>query len=95
MKSDYKKQIAECWPTIMQAWDEHGEKHPVIECDVVLRKVAAMPAKEYIDGLTDRTRKAALRQYEKVTAEGGIMVFVRDSKNRVLRSHVFTLDDTA
>ncbi len=20
----------------MQAWDEHGEKHPVIECDVVL-----------------------------------------------------------
>ena len=95
MTADYKKQIAEFWPTIMQAWDEHGEKHPVIECDVVLRKVAAMPAKEYINGLTDRTRKAALRQYKKVTAEGGIMVFIRDSKNRVLQSHVFTLDDTA
>ena len=95
MTADYKKQIAEFWPTIMQAWDEHGEKHPVIECDVVLRKVAAMPAKEYINGLTDRTRKAALRQYEKVTAEGGIMVFIRDSQNRVLQSHVFTLDDRA
>lgn len=95
MTTDYKKQIAEFWPTIMQAWDEHGEKHPVIECDVALRKVSALPAKEYINGLTERTRKAALRQYEKVTAESGIMVFIRDSKNRVLQSYVFTLDDTA
>ena len=65
MRSDYKKLIAEFWPTIMQAWDEHSEKHPVIECDVVIRKVAAMPAKDYIDGLTDRTRKAALRTYKR------------------------------
>jgi len=95
MTADYNKEIAEFWPTIMQAWENHGEKHPVIECDVVLRKVAAMPAKEYINGLTDRTRKAALRMYEKASAEGGIMVFIRDSKNRVFQSHVFTLDDTA
>ena len=95
MKSDYQEQIAEFWPTIMQAWDEHGAKHPVIECDVVLRRVSAMPAKEYIDGLTDRTRKAALRTYEKVTAEGGMMVFILDSKNRVLQLQVFTFDDRA
>ena len=95
MTADYDKQIAEFWPTIMQAWEEHGEKHPVIECDVVLQKVAAMPAKEYINGLTDRTRKAALREYKKVKAEDGIMVFIRDSKNQVLRSYVFTLDDPA
>jgi hypothetical protein len=94
MTSDYKKQIADFWPTIMQAWDEHGEKHPVIECDVVLGKVAAMPAREYIEGLTDRTRRAALLKYKEVTAEGGIMVFIRDSKNKVLQSHVFTLDPT-
>ena len=95
MTADYDKEIAEFWPTIMQAWEEQGEKHPVIECDVVLRKVAAMPAKEYINGLTDRTRKAALREYEKATAGGGIMVFIRDSKNQVLRSYLFTLDDPA
>ena len=95
MTADYDKEIAEFWPTIMQAWEEHGVKHPVIECDVVLRKVAAMPAKEYINGLTDRTRKAVRREYEKASAEGGIMVFIRDSKNQVLRSYVFTLDDPA
>jgi hypothetical protein len=93
--SDYKKQIAEFWPAIMRAWDEHGEKHPVIECDVILKKVAAMPAREYIEGLTERTRSATRRTYEKVTAEGGMVVFIRDSKNRVLRSHVFTREDRA
>jgi hypothetical protein len=87
---DYTEQIAELWPTIMQAWDEHGDKHPIIECDVVRRKVAAMPAKEYIDGLTERTREATRREFEEITAEGGMMVFIRDSKNCVLRSHVFT-----
>lgn len=74
----------------MQAWEEHGEKHPVIECDLVLRKVAAMPAKEYLNGLTDRTREAAFRRYEDVTAEGGFMVFVRDRKNRIWQSLAFT-----
>jgi hypothetical protein len=95
MPSDYNQQIVEFWPTIMRAWDEHGEKHPVIECDVVRRKVAAMPAKEYINGLTARTRKTTLRQYAKATAQGGMMVFMRDSKRRVLQSQVFTPVDTA
>lgn len=79
----------------MQAWDEHGKKHPVIECDVVIRKIAAMPAKEYIDGLTDRTREAVRRQYNEATADGDMMVFIRDSKNQVLQSHVFTPGDKA
>ena len=91
MKSHFEEQIAEFWPTILQAWGEHGGKHPIIECDVVLRRVSAMPAKEYIDGLTDRTRKATLRTYLKATAKGDIMVFILDSKNRVLQSQVFTL----
>ena len=94
MMPDYTEQIAEFWPTIMQAWDEHGDKHPIIECDVVRRKVAAMPAKEYIDGLAERTREATRREFEEITAEGGMMVFIRDSKNRVLRSHVFTPGET-
>ncbi|MEN9974419.1 MAG: hypothetical protein RLZZ282_425, partial [Verrucomicrobiota bacterium] len=34
MTPDYTEQIAEIWPTIMQAWDEHGEKHPIIECNM-------------------------------------------------------------
>ena len=93
MTPDYTEQIAEFWPTIMQAWDEHGEKHPIIECDVDNQKVMALPAEDYLNGLTDRTRKAARRSYEKITTEGGMMVFIRDSKKQVLQSHLFTLGD--
>jgi hypothetical protein len=93
MTPDYTEQISEFWPTIIQAWVEQREKHPVIECDGVKRKVMAMPAEEYINGLTDRTRNAARRQYEKITAEGGMMLFILDSKNRILQSHLFPLGD--
>lgn len=89
MATKFEKQIAKYWPTILRAWDEHGDKHPIIEVDVVKQQVAAMPAKEYLNGLSERTREEALRQYEGVTAEGGMMVFVRDTKNRLLQSQVF------
>jgi hypothetical protein len=93
MTQDYTEQLAEFWPTIMRAWDECGKRHPIIECDLVTRKVMAMPAVEYINGLTDRTRNATRRRYDKITSEGGMMVFVRDSKMRILQSYSFTLGD--
>jgi hypothetical protein len=54
MTRDYTKQIAEFWPTIMQAWKEHAEKHPMIECDLASMTVAAYPSRDYIDGLSER-----------------------------------------
>ena len=42
MTRDDTEQIAEFWPTIMQAWGEHGDKHPIIECDVVRGKVVLL-----------------------------------------------------
>ena len=93
MRPDYTKLIEEYWPTIMRAWEEHAEKHPIIECDVVRRKVAAMPAKEYLDGLTERTREAAYLQFSEITPQGGMMVFIRDSRNKVLQSRVFMPED--
>ena len=91
--ADYEKEIEQFWPTIMQAWGEHGDKKPIIECDVVGKKVSAVPAKDYIDGLSGRTSKATFQQYEKTVAESGMMLFIRDSKNQVLRSYVFFPED--
>ena len=41
MMRDYSEQIQEFWPTIMQAWEAHADKRPVIECDVIGKKVRA------------------------------------------------------
>jgi hypothetical protein len=93
MTRDYSKQIAEYWPTIMRAWREHGDKLPVIECDIIGRQVLAYPAKDYIDGLTARTRAGARRHYRQACASGGIMVFIRDSRHRILQSQVYSPDE--
>ena len=39
--------------------------------------------------MSERTREEAKRQYGEATAEGALMVFVRDEEKRVLRSYVF------
>ena len=82
--------IAEFWPAIRRAWDDHRDKHPIIECDVVSRTVAAFPAQQYLDALSERTRATARRQFSRVKHAGGTLIFVRDSKRRVLQSRVFT-----
>jgi hypothetical protein len=95
MATDYTEQIAEIWPTIMQAWVEHAEKCPVIECDIVERQVKAYDSREYLQGLSTRTRAATRRQFKQVTAAGGMMVFIRDSNKRALQSHAFMPDDVS
>ena len=86
---DYTKQIEEFWPTILEAWDAHADKRPVIECNLADRKVRAYASAGYIDSLSARTREAARREFDRITAEGGIMVFVLDPEHRVLQSYGF------
>ena len=90
MIRDYSAEINEFWPTIIQAWKEHADKRPVIECDLANKTVAAYPAREYIESLSDRTRETAHTKFDKVVNEGGLMVFIRDNKNRILQSYTFT-----
>jgi len=89
MNRDYTHEINEYWPTIMQAWNEHADKHPIIECDLANMTVAAYPEKEYIDALSERTRESARKEFDRIIAKGGIMVFIRDDENRKLKSFSF------
>jgi hypothetical protein len=31
---DHSSEIDSYWATIERAWDAHGDKHPIIECDL-------------------------------------------------------------
>ncbi len=90
---DYSDEIEEYWPTIMLAWEAHRDKHPVIVCDLASRTVAAYPAQEYIDDLSERTRSATRWRFDELDNEGGMMVFVRDSDHRKLQSYSFAAQD--
>jgi len=86
---DYTGLIEGFWPTILQAWEAHADKLPVIECDLADRKVRAYASAGYIDSLSARTREAARREFDRIITEGGIMVFVRDPEHHVLQSYCF------
>src|SRR6266571_5799796 len=86
---DYSSEIDSYWATIERAWDAHGGKHPIIECDLAKGQVIAYPAKEYIGSLSDRTRQETQRCYDRAVREGSMMLFIRDSDNRTLQSYVF------
>jgi hypothetical protein len=86
---DYSSEIAKYWSTIMKAWQEYGDRNPIIECDLKEHKVYAYPATDYIKSLSERTRAKALRQYKKLTISGGMMLFIKDPKRQILQSYVF------
>lgn len=90
MMHDYSEEIERFWPAIMQAWEDHADKRPIIECDLAGKTVRAFASGEYIDSLSERTREAARQDFVRTTDEGGIMVFVLDSENRVLQSYSFS-----
>lgn len=90
---DYREEMEGYWPTIMFAWRKHCDLHPVIVCDLVEKTVGAYPAKEYIDGLSERTRAATFKRYEECDREGGMTVFVYDRHRRKLQSYCFTAQE--
>lgn len=95
MMHDYEAEIAEYWPTIMEAWHAHAAKRPMIECDLANKKVYAYDSAEYIAHLSERTRETTRRKFARAMAEGCIMVFVKDSTNCVLQSYIFRADNGA
>ncbi len=90
---DYLEQLSLYWHTILQAWSEHREKHPIIECDLSEKTVAAVPAADYVNYLSERDREKTRRIYNRITAKGGMMVFIRDSENRILQSYSFDANE--
>ena len=89
MADPYLQKIHENWEAITGMYLAFEDKEPIVEFDPIKARVIAYPAEEYLDGLSGRTRYRAKQQYREATAEGALMVFVRDEVKKVLRSYVF------
>ncbi len=88
MSDPYLRKIHDYWDVITKMYLTFEVRRPIIEFDTVSGQILAYPAKEYLDGLTDRTRDETKKQYRTATADGALMLFVRDESKRVLRSYV-------
>ena len=94
-KDPYLSAIHQHWGTIATAYLDQCAKRPIVEYQLPEQVVCSYPASAYIGGLTVRTRDTTRLQYQEASARGHILVFVRDSDKRVLRSYEFPFDDAA
>ena len=60
MIRDYSDEIDRCWTTIECAWNEHADKHPIIECDPA--KTAGQLTPNPGGGAAERELNATARQ---------------------------------
>jgi hypothetical protein len=91
-KDPYLVALGRIWPTILLAYDDFKDLKPVVEYRLWQKIVLAYPALPYINDLTKRTREQARQICRDVLAGGRFMVFVCDTRKRVLRSYVFPVE---
>ena len=89
----YMQKIDEHWHKITGMYVAFEDKKPIIEFEPNRIRIIAYPAEEYIDGLSDRTRDHTRKQYREASANGALMVFVRDEQKEILRSYNFPRAD--
>ena len=90
---NYSEQILDFWPTIAQAWNAHSDERPVIELDINDNVIKVHPAQGYFERLAEGERQPIQAQFEKLLAQGGIMVFIRDRAQRILQMFPITTSD--
>ena len=93
MDDPYLDLIDEQWNNIAMMYDVFGDKKPIVEYDLDNKKIYTYPANDYISTLTARTRNKTKKQYEKACKDNQFMLFVKDKRNKKLRSYVFDVPE--
>jgi len=71
-------------------YEAFRDKQPILEYDVVGKKIYSYSGKDYINTLSSRTRDETLNQYENACANNQFILFVKDKKNKKLKSYIFS-----
>ena len=79
------------WHNIVMMYEAARDKKPIIEYDVTHERIYSYPANEYIESLSERTREQTKQQYKEAVQKNQFLLFVKDFKNQVLRSYIFSL----
>jgi hypothetical protein len=90
MSDPYLEAIREQWPNILKLYEAFKRQNPVMLYDFQENKVYAYPYKEFRAELSIRSQASLKDQYESASAQGSMVIFVRDNLKRKQVS--FTMD---
>lgn len=91
MNELYLDLIDSNWDNIIMVYQCFEDKKPIIEYEINSQKIYSYPPYEYINTLSLRTRENTRKQYEEVVKNNQFLLFIRDNKNKKLKSYIFDL----
>jgi hypothetical protein len=95
MSDPYLETIQEQWPHILKLYEAFKRHNPVMLYDIQENKVYAYPYKEFRAELSIRSQASLKDQYESASAQGSMVIFVRDNLKRKLVSYTMDIQDYA
>ena len=95
MSDPYFEAIQEQWPNILKLYEAFQKYKPVMLYDIQESKVYAYPYKEFRAELSTRSQASLKDQYESASAEGSMVIFVRDNLKRKLVSYTMDIQHSA
>ena len=92
MSDQYYSAIQEQWSNIRGLYMVYGSKKPIMLYDIHEKKIYAYPYEEFKAELKRKVPRYLEIDYKSTSVRGGMMVFVRDDKERKLVSYVMNID---
>ena len=95
MSDPYFEAIRKQWPNILKLYEAFKKYRPVMLYDIQESKVYAYPYKEFRSELSTRSQASLKDQYESASADGSMVIFVRDNLKRKLVSYTMDIQISA
>jgi hypothetical protein len=89
----YLDLIQRQWPAIAEAYNQFAEQQPIMLMDVQNAEIHAYPFEEFVLALEATSRRQVEAQYRRALAKRQMVLFVRDTDNKVFQSYTLALED--
>jgi hypothetical protein len=89
----YLALIKQQWPAIAEIYNQFAEQQPIMLLDVQSSEIHAFPFEEFVLVLQLASRRQVETQYRRAVANRQMVLFVRDTENKVFQSYTLALEE--
>ncbi len=79
--------LSECWEHVVVAYKQTEDERPIMLYDIQEQQIYAYEYEGFKNEMSERSQALLAEQYERATAAGQMVVFVRDNDNEKLVSY--------
>lgn len=89
----YLELVRQQWPTIAETYNRFAEQQPILLMDVQRAEIHAYPFDTFVLVLEAASRRQVEAQYRRALARRQMVIFVRDTDNKIFQSYTLALEE--